>query len=88
MPKPWYYESGQGNYFNEWTPVHLVAGIAGRLLLGDIVAPLVLHTLYELVESEIYPYEGRDRSMQNHIGDTAAFVAGELLAHAFKKTGP
>ncbi len=78
--RPWYYESGQGRLFNEWTVVHFAWGIAAQIVFGRLWPGLALHTAYELLEDYVYPYEGRDRSFTNNIGDTIAFVAGQLLA--------
>ena len=76
---PWYYERGQGNYFNRWSLVHAGFGVAGQLIYGNPWLPLAMHTFYELAESRVYPYEGRDRSWQNHVGDTAAFLTAALV---------
>ncbi len=85
MMQPWYHESGQGNLFNEWTPAHIAWGVVAQLVLGHMLAGLALHTAYELAEDRIYPREGRDRSLTNNVGDTIAFVAGQLLVKVTKK---
>lgn len=78
-PRPWYYEAGQGQLFNEWTPAHFAWGIAAWIVFGRLWPGLTLHTAYELLEDFLYPPEGRDRSVVNNLGDTIAFLAGQLL---------
>ena len=80
MARPWYYEGGQGNLFNEWSLSHFVWGIVAQAAFGSMLPGLAIHTAYELAEGDIYPRAGRDRSMVNHAGDTLAFVAGQLIA--------
>ena len=75
----WYRESGQGRLFNEWTIAHVLWGVAASRVLGGMLPGLALHTAYEVSEDYILPYEGRDRSLTNNVGDTLGFVAGQLL---------
>jgi hypothetical protein len=77
---PWYFEKTGPAYFNEWSLAHVAWGALFQYLFpGRQVAGLVLHTIYESIEGRIFPAEFRDISMQNHLGDTAAFVAGMLV---------
>lgn len=62
---PWYFEKTGPAYFNEWSLAHVAWG--------------ALFQYYESIEGHIFPAEFRDTSMQNHLGDTAAFVAGMLV---------
>ncbi len=48
--------------------------------LGPMQA-VAVHTLYEMVEGNLFPREHRDVSMLNHVGDSIAFVAGYFLAN-------
>jgi hypothetical protein len=76
--RAWYWEHGQGRVFNVWSLAHVGSGVASFIAWRSYLPGIVLHTAYELMEDRIYPYHGRDRSMANHIGDTVAFVAGQL----------
>ena len=80
LARPWYYERGQGRLLNEWSLVHFAWGVAAQLFFRQWWPGLALHTAYELLEDYVYPYEGRDRSLTNNVGDTIAFLAGQLLA--------
>lgn len=82
--RPWYYESGQGHLFNEWSLAHFAWGVAAQLVFGRMLPGLALHTIYEISEDYIYPYEGRDRSFTNNIGDTLSFAAGQVLTGMWK----
>ena len=75
-----FYEKGQGNFFNAWSLVHFSMGVISWTFLRSQVAGLVIHTVYEAVEGEFFPWYYRDRSMVNHVGDTVAFMAGSALA--------
>lgn len=55
-------------------------GVIGYRLTGQFTAPLVLHTMYEAIEGQLFPDASRDVSMRNHLGDTIAFAAGLGLA--------
>jgi hypothetical protein len=76
--RAWYWESGQGRVFNAWSLAHVGSGALSYLAWRRYLPGIVLHTAYELMEDRIYPFHGRDRSMENHIGDTLAFVAGQF----------
>ncbi len=79
MTEPWYHEAAGPQYFNAWTVTHVLWGaVAARYL--PLVTALVLHTLYEAIESELFPAESRDVSLCNHVGDTVGFTAGYLVA--------
>ncbi len=73
-------EAGQGRWFNAWSLVHFSVGVLSWTLLRSQLAGLVVHTVYESVEGEFFPSDHRDRSMENHLGDTVAFMAGSGLA--------
>lgn len=75
-----YHEEGQGRFFNAWTLVHFSVGVLSWTVLRSQVAGLLIHTIYESIEGDFFPSEHRDRSMNNHVGDTVAFVAGSYLA--------
>jgi len=81
--KDWY-EDGQGNYFNSWSLVHFSVGVLSWVLLRNQVSGLFIHTVYESVEGEFFASDERDLSMENHIGDTVAFLSGSFLASALK----
>ena len=74
------HEEGQGRYFNAWSLVHFSVGVLTWTVLRNQLAGLVIHTAYEAVEGDFFPWYHRDRSMANHVGDTVAFLAGSLLA--------
>ncbi len=77
--QPWFHEAKGPEYFNAWTLTHAAWGaVAARYV--PLPAALILHTLYEMFESEIFPVEHRDVSTRNHIGDTIGFAAGYVAA--------
>ena len=76
---PWYFEKTGPALFNEWSLTHLGWGALFQLLFPDRrITGLVLHTIYESIESYIFPLQFRDASTRNHVGDTIAFAAGML----------
>lgn len=75
-PVPWFHETPSPNLWNEWTWTHIAWGVVAYRLTGEYLMPLVAHTLYEVIESYVFPDPHRDVSMLNHIGDTLAFVGG------------
>ena len=77
-----YHEEGQGRFFNAWTLVHFSVGVLSWTALRSQVMGLVLHTIYESIEGDFFPSDHRDRSMNNHVGDTIAFLAGSAIASA------
>lgn len=78
--KPWYWEEGEGNLFNRWSLVHFGAGLASYGIFRGYWPGLIAHTLYEFAEKDFFPVEARDTSMENHVGDTASFFAGMVVA--------
>lgn len=78
--QPWYHETIGPQFFNEWTVVHVATGaLWGAIFPRRFVSGMIVHTLYELVEGRIFPVEHRDTSLRNHVGDSLAFLVGELL---------
>jgi hypothetical protein len=73
---PWYHETTEPRWVNEWTWTHVAWGLAAAVVLRDWRVALALHTVYEAVEGALFPREHRDVSLRNHLGDTAAFMAG------------
>lgn len=81
--KPWYWEDPRGAWINAWTPVHVASGTLFALLRPKRYGEgMILHTAYEVAEGSIFPVEARDTSAKNHVGDSAAFLAGMLIANA------
>ncbi len=80
--RPWYYEAGQRRLFNSWSLAHLAWGVAAYWVFQQYWPGITLHMAYELLEDVISPRPpgGRDPSFINHLGDTIAFIAGQLLA--------
>ena len=79
--RPWYFEKTGPSFFNAWSLTHIGWGALFQLVFPDrYVTGLVVHTIYESIEGYIFPAEFRDVSMRNHVGDTAAFAAGMLMA--------
>lgn len=78
--KPWFYETPEPHFFNEWTQAHLGSGVAWGLAFPEsYVGGFAVHTLYEMVEGRLFSIDMRDVSMRNHVGDTIAFLAGAWL---------
>ena len=87
---PWYHEPKGPEFFNAWTIAHAAWGAVAARYVNSLprggagrfpfVAALVLHTVYELAEQDIFPLKDRDVSTENHIGDTLGFSAGYLAA--------
>lgn len=78
--QPWYFEGPQGRLFNEWSLAHVLSGFLwARLAPRHPLAGLAAHTGYEAVEGNFFPDWARDRSMRNHVGDSAAFLVGMRL---------
>ena len=75
-PQPWYHEQPGPELFNSWTWTHFAWGMASARAGVGFLNAFLLHTGYEMVEGFIFPWEDRDVSMRNHVGDTVAFLAG------------
>ena len=73
---PWYHETAQAKLFNEWTWTHFAWGMVSAGMVRTWWQALLLHTVYEAVEGQVFPSQHRDVSMRNHVGDTVAFMAG------------
>lgn len=82
MSQPWFFESSQGQYFNEWTWTHVLWGGLLYYYLQDLPATMIAKIVYEMIEGQIFPVESRDTSMENHLGDLLAGLAGALAAGA------
>jgi len=78
--KPWYYEDPNPSMFNMWTLVHVGVGALAARYIQSFTGALFLHTIYEIIEKDIFPHEARDISTENHIGDTLGFSVGFLGA--------
>ena len=76
--KPWYYETTQPQLFNEWTWTHFAWGMLSKQYTQSHLVALAGHTLYEVLEGNLFPGPMRDTSMLNHVGDTIAFLAGRV----------
>lgn len=79
---PWYHERKGPDYFNAWTVTHAAWGAVASGFI-PFTGALILHTLYETIEQDIFPLEDRDISLRNHVGDTLGFVAGYLAGRRF-----
>jgi len=77
--RPWYWEAGEGNYFNEWSLVHFLAGLLSRRVIESDMNAFLAHAAYESIEGQIFPYQARDTSMENHVGDSISFMLGRWL---------
>jgi len=78
--RPWYHETIGPRFFNEWSLVHVATGaLWGAIFPGRIKTGMLAHTLYEMIEGQIFPIEHRDVSFRNHVGDSLAFLAGMLV---------
>lgn len=75
----WFFESPGPAFFNEWTWTHFAWGLGSWRFTKSHLTGLAAHTLYEFVEGDIFPVEARDVSLENHVGDTVAFLAGSVL---------
>lgn len=84
--KPWFYETSGPAFFNEWTWTHFAWGVASWMVMKSKTRALVAHTVYEFIEGDIFPAESRDTSFENHLGDTAAFFAGSVVAELLSPT--
>lgn len=84
-PQPWYFESTQGAYFNEWTWTHFAWGLVSWHFLRSHPVGVLLHTVYEIFEGSVFPGPTRDVSFQNHMGDTAAFLAGSVVGQLYSR---
>lgn len=82
--KPWFYETTEPALFNEWTWSHFFWGLLSASTVRSDVTAIGAHTVYEMIEGWIFPWEYRDISMLNHIGDTVAFIAGRIAGVAAK----
>ncbi len=80
----WFFETPGPAFFNEWTWTHFAWGLVSWRLTKNHWAGLAGHTIYEAVEGEIFPARARDISLQNHAGDTVAFLAGSFVAQVLK----
>jgi hypothetical protein len=76
---PWFHETPGPNWVNEWTWTHVVWGMATARAIPDGLVALGAHTLYEMVEGKVFPDPHRDVSVENHLGDTLAFLAGRAV---------
>ena len=73
---PWYHETPEAHFFNEWTVTHLAWGALSNHFIDSDVLAIALHTTYEYIEADLFPREHRDVSLENHIGDSLAFILG------------
>ena len=79
MIQPWFFEKPGPALFNVWTWTHFAWGLVSWPLTKSHVMGLVAHTAYEFIEGDIFPVEARDVSLENHVGDTIAFLAGSIV---------
>jgi hypothetical protein len=77
---PWYHETAGPHYVNEWTWTHVVWGSILYRMTGSVAGALAWHTVYEMIEGQLFPSENRDTSMENHIGDSIASLIGSFVA--------
>lgn len=86
LDRPWFHETTTPNLFNEWTWTHTAWGILAYRETRSYLVPIIAHTIYEIIEGNIFPDPHRDVSNLNHIGDTIAFVFGLWLGE-YVETG-
>ena len=85
LRRKWYFEGSQGAYFNEWSLSHFLWGVLIWEITRSHLVSLGLHTLYEIYEGQLFPVQARDTSLENHLGDSLAFVAGTYAASEIKR---
>jgi hypothetical protein len=76
--------------FDEWSITHAASGLLAEKLQLSLFHATVLHTVFELIENNepvrgwLHLKFGREAyygdSAYNILGDTAAFIAGYMLA--------
>lgn len=77
--QPWFHETPGPQWFNEWSWTHAVWGLIVARWNFSAGQALLAHTVYEMIEGQIFPHEHRDISMRNHFGDTIIFMWGHSL---------